>query len=164
MDKPQKDSIYLHAAIIIALLGLVYLLIQAIFILPIKEKEKDEAYRKISFEQIQKISKAQELYKLKFNRYTDSFDTLFAFLNSMKKMYDYNAVFNIPKDSQIIFDSLKYSPKTHSTYILIPDTTITLDTIFNKNKQIVGIQMGQKIIGKKLTIKCPDGYLTKKLE
>lgn len=158
MDKPQKDPIYIHAAIVLALAGLVYLLIQAIFILPVKEREKNEQYKLISQLQIENISKAQNLYKLKYSHYTDDFDTLFAFLQSMKKLYNYESIFTKSGNLPFVIDSMRFSPKTHSKFILLTDTTIILDTIFNKEKKIVAMMMGEKIIGKRLRIKCPDGY------
>ena len=54
-------------------------------------------------------------------------------------------------------DSLMFSPKTHTPFIVQIDTTTSIDTVINQRGKIIKVDTNI-VIGSVYVVECPDGY------
>lgn len=159
MSSAQKsEPAYIHIILILIIVGLTYLLIQVAILEPQRILEQERYWREESRLRMSNIKQLEILYKEKHGKYTDSFDSLF---NFFKKSSDLQAkadsLFRPLKHGQFVLDSLRWSPKSHTQYILQVDTTINADSVFTRTGRFLRIDT-TIIIGQTYYLECPDGY------
>lgn len=159
MSSAQKsEPAYIHIILILIIVGLTYLLIQVAILEPQRILEQERYWREESRLRMSNIKQLEILYKEKHGKYTDSFDSLF---NFFKKNPDLQAkvdsLFRPLKHGQFVLDSLRWSPKSHTQYILQVDTILNADSVFTKTGRFLRIDT-TIIIGQTYYLECPDGY------
>lgn len=159
MSSAQKsEPAYIHIILILIIVGLTYLLIQVAILEPQRILEQERYWREESRLRMSNIKQLEILYKEKHGKYTDNFDSLF---NFFKKSSDLQAkadsLFRPLKHGQFVLDSLRWSPKSHTQYILQVDTTINADSVFTRTGRFLRIDT-TIIIGQTYYLECPDGY------
>lgn len=154
----RKEPNYIHIILLLIAAGLVYLLIRVAILDPQSVLEQEKFFREESRLRMINIKEAEVLYKNKFGKFIDNFDSLFNFINTdtlVRAKRD--SIFVNLKSGTFVLDSLMYSPKSHSLYILQIDTTTTADTVVNQRGKFLRVDT-TTTIGNRYYLECPDGY------
>jgi hypothetical protein len=164
----KSEPWYIHAILYVIIAVLLYVLIRVAIIDPTSYIESENYFRSESQLRMDNIRQAQILWERENAQFTDNLDSLIFYIQTdttVKELMEgidtlTNRSTNPFKDlNSGIFsaDSLKYSPKSHSPYILQVDTTVTIDTVINRLGKIVKIDTST-VIGSLYRLECPDGY------
>jgi hypothetical protein len=154
----RKEPAYIHAILLLVAAGLVYLLIRVAILDPQNILEQEKFFKEESRLRMINIKEAEVLYKNKFGKFSDSFDSLFAFINTDETIQSKkDSIFLKLKSGTFIVDSLQYSPKSHSRYILQIDTSTSIDTVVTKGGKFLRVDT-TITIGNRYYLECPDGY------
>lgn len=166
MTKPE--SWYIQALLYFIIVILVVILLKIAIIDPTKVVEKEKYYRQESRLRMKNIKEAEILWNKKFGHFTGSLDSLINFVKT-DAMVDsiVNAVGSLSKkplnpfvpftSGQFTPDSLYRTPKSHHQYLLRVDTSISADTIYERNHHIKRID-SRTVIGNRYYLEDPDGY------
>lgn len=176
MDK-KSEPWYIHAGLYVIIAILAYILIRVAIIDPTDYIQKEKYYRTESQARMDNIRQAEILWEKQKDNYTDNLDSLIYFLKTDSTVHAVmtgvdtftnrstnpfedlaNVKFN-PESETFAPESLFYSPKSHSRYILQVDTTTSVDTVINKRGKIVRVDTNI-VIGSLYYVECPDGYGT----
>lgn len=154
----KSEPAYIHIILILIIVGLTYLLIQVAILEPQRAIEQEKYLKEESRLRMLNLKQLELLYKEKHGKYTDSFDSLF---NLFRKDPDIQAkvdsLFRPLKHGQFVLDSLRWSPKSHTEYVLKIDSTLITDSVFTKTGRFLRIDT-TVVIGELYYIECPDGY------
>lgn len=154
----RKEPAYIHIILLLIIVGLIYLLIQIAIIEPQRAVEQEEYFKQESRLRMLNLKQAEILYKEKFGKFTNNFDSLFNFLRNDEFVQSkLDSLFKKQKFGGFVIDSLRYSPKSHVEYILQIDSVAYGDSVFTKSGRFLRID-STIVIGTKYYIECPDGY------
>ena len=168
--KSKSDPWYIHTALYLVIAILTILLIKVAIIDP-RAYVATEKYNKTESRlRMDNIKEAEILWEKKKGKYTDNLDSLISFVkydpmvDSVKTAFDSLTMkianpFKPLSNGEFVPESLKYSPKTHSIYILQIDTSVVVDTVINRHGKITRIDT-TITLGTKYYLKDPDGYGT----
>lgn len=154
----KSEPAYFHIVLILIIVGLTYLLIQVAILEPQRILEQERYWKEESRLRMSNTKVLEILYKEKNGKYTDSFDSLFAlFRKDQNIQAKVDSLFKPLKHGNFTLDSLKWSPKSHTQYILKIDSTLSVDSVFTKAGKFLRIDT-TVIIGQIYYLECPDGY------
>ncbi len=158
MISTRKEPTYIHVILLLIAAGLIYLLIQVAIVEPSNIMELEKYYKAESRQRMINIKEAEVLYKNKFGKFTGSLDSLFNFINndpSVREKKD--SIFVNLKSGSFVLDSIRFSPKSHSQYLLQIDTSTSIDTVVNQRGKFLRVDT-TVVIGARYLLECPDGY------
>lgn len=154
----KSEPAYIHIILMLIIVGLTYLLIQVAILEPQQILEQERYFKEESRLRMQNIKQLEILYKEKFGKYTDSFDSLFAlYLKDPNIQSKTDSLFRVLKSGSFVLDSLRWSPKSHTPYILKVDSTLQADSVFTRTGRFLRID-STIVIGETYYLECPDGY------
>ncbi len=174
----KSDPWYVHAGLYAVIVGLVFLLIYVAILEPKQVTEMEKYYKNESRERMNNIRQAQILWEKKYESYTDNLDSLIHFIktdtgvvstvlgfdsitmrptNPFSELTTVEPFISDSGDTLFKFnpDSLFFSPKSHSRFIVKVDTTIDIDTVINRRGIIVKVDT-IVTIGQRYVIENPD--------
>jgi hypothetical protein len=166
----KSDPWYVHAGLYLVIAILSILLIKIAIIDPHEYVESEKFNKKESRLRMDNIKEAEILWERKNGNFTGDLDGLISFIKSdpyvdsvvntfdslMMKMAN---PFESLANGEFTPDSLKWSPKTHSQYILQIDTSIVIDTVINRRGKITRVDT-TITMGTRYYLEDPDGYGT----
>lgn len=170
MKPGSGDPWYLHAALYVVIAILTVILIKVAIIDPKEYMEAERYYKSESRLRMTNIKEAEILWQRKFGNFSGDLNGLVMFIKNDSYVDSViNGFDSLTRKSTNPFknltsgsftpDSLLYSPKTHSEYILQIDTTITADTVVNRKNVVIRID-SSVVFGTKYYLEDPDGYGT----
>jgi hypothetical protein len=174
----KSDPWYVHAALYVVIVGLIYLLIYVAIIEPTDVINRETYYKNESRARMDNIRQAQILWEEKYESYSDNLDSLIHFIrtdtsvantvlgfdsitmrstNPFVDLTDIEPFVNDSGDTIFSFnpDSLFISPKSHRRFIVQVDTTVDIDTVINRRGRIVKIDT-IVTTGQRYVIENPD--------
>ena len=178
--KTSKDPWYLHAALYVVIAILTLLLIKVAIIDPTDYVETEKVNKTESLLRMDNIRSAEILWQKKYGRFTPNLDSLVLFIKhspfvdsvvnafdslTMKSANPFKPLYsnkNIPDSlfwKDFTPDSLRWSVKTHRSFILQIDTSIAIDTVINRRGKITRID-SSIVYGNRYYLEDPDGYGT----
>ena len=161
---------YIHTALYVVIAILIYILIRVAIIDPAEHIKNENFYRSESQLRMDNIRQAQILWERSNKQYSDNLEQLISYVktdslvNSLIVGIDTltnrstNPFKNLTAGT-FNADSLFSSPKSHSRYIVMIDTTTTIDTVINRVGKMVRVDTNT-VIGSLYLVECPDGYGT----
>ena len=164
----KSEPWYIHAALYVVIAILVYILVRVAIIDPTDYMQKENYYKSESHLRMDNIRQAEILWEKQNKQYTDNLEMLISFIktdtNVQNLMTGIDTLTNRSTNpfkeltsGEFNADSLFFSPKTHSPYIVQVDTTTTIDTVINMRGKIVRVDTNT-VIGSLYYVECPDGY------
>lgn len=154
----KSEPAYIHIILILIIVGLTYLLIQVAILEPQRVLEQERYWKEESRLRMTNIKQLELLYKEKHGKYTDNFDSLFNFFRKSSDIQaKIDSLFRPLKSGQFVLDSLRWSPKSHTQYILKIDSTVSVDSVFTKSGRFLRLDT-VVTIGETYYLECPDGY------
>lgn len=164
----RTEPWYYHVPLWIIIAVLAYLLIQVAIVEPQEIMKMERYYKAESRARMSNLRQAEILWEKKFGRYTDNLDSLIKYVSTdsavIKMMTEIDTITKRSKNpfeplvsGDLVFDSLYFSPKSHSYYILKVDTSQSIDTVINRYGKLVSIDT-TITIGTRYLLECPDGY------
>lgn len=161
---------YIHAILYVVIAVLLVVLIKVAIIDPADHIEKEQYYRSESQLRMDNIRQAQILWQKNNEKFTDNLSELISYVKNDSTVQQLIVGFDtLTKRSTNPFkplttgmftpDSLMFSPKSHTSYTLQIDTTVTIDTVINRRGKIVRVDTTTEI-GSLYYLECPDGYGT----
>jgi len=168
--KSQSDPWYLHAALYLVIAILTIILIKIAIIDPHEYVASERYNRTESRLRMDNIKEAQILWQKKNGNYVGSIDELISFIkfdpyvDSVTHTFDSLMMkianpFTPLSSGEFTPDSLKFTPKTHTPYILQIDTSVAVDTVINRRGNITRIDT-TITFGTRYYLEDPDGYGT----
>jgi hypothetical protein len=166
----KSDPWYVHAALYLVIAILTIILIKIAIIDP-HEYVKSEKYNKAESRlRMDNIKEAQILWERKKGNYTGNLDELIhfikfdSFVDSLIHSFDSLTMkianpFEPLTHGEFIADSLKFTPKSHSIYLLQIDTSVVVDTVIDRRGKITRID-SSVTFGTRYYLEDPDGYGT----
>jgi len=166
----KSDPWYLHAAMYAIIVILIGLLVKVAIIDPTKVVQEEKFYRLESRERMDNLKEAEILWFNKHNQFTDNLDALINFVkndpyvDSMVTGYDSVAKrssnpFTKLSHGEFTPDSLYRTPKSGKLYIVKIDTSLSVDTVVNRQGKVLRLD-STVVIGSRYYIEDPDGYGT----
>ncbi len=164
----KSDPWYIHAGLYLVIAILTVLLVKVAIIDP-HEYVKTEKYNKTESRiRMTNLKEAEMLWERKYEDYTGNLDTLIQFIKSDPYVDSVVNAFDslIMKPANpfkpllsgaFVPESLKWTPKSHSVYILKIDTAIVIDTVINRRGKITRIDT-TITFGTRYYLEDPDGY------
>jgi len=164
----KSEPWYIHAALYVVIAILLYVLIRVAIIDPTEYIESENYNRSESQLRMDNIRQAQILWEKDNEKFSDNLNDLVSFIKMDSTVNELmvgvdsltNRSTNPFKNlNSGIFepDSLLFSPKSHSKYILKVDTSVTIDTVINRLGKIVKVDTAT-IMGSLYLLECPDSY------
>jgi hypothetical protein len=164
----KSDPWYIHAALYLVIAILTVLLVKVAIIDPHEYVTIEKYNKKESRLRMENIKEAEILWERKNGNYAGNLDSLIQFIkydpyvDSVVNSFD--SLIMKPADpfkplshGEFVPESLKWSPKSHSVYILQIDTAIVVDTVINRRGKIVRIDT-TITFGTRYYLEDPDGY------
>ena len=167
MDK-KSDPWYLHAGLYLVIAILTVLLVKVAIIDP-HDYVVTEKYNKTESRlRMTNLKEAQILWEKKYNKYSGNIDTLIEFIkfdpfvDSIVNAFDSLVMkpanpFKPLLSREFVPDSLKWTPKSHSEYVLKIDTATIIDTVINRRGKITRVDT-TITYGTRYYIEDTDGY------
>jgi len=166
----RSEPWYIHTALYVVIAILIFILIKVAIIDPTEYIESENYYRSESQLRMDNIRQAQILWERTNNQYSDTLEQLISFIktdslvNSLIVGIDSltnrsTNPFKELSNQTFLADSLLFSPRSHTKYILKVDTTTTIDTVINMRGKFVRVDTNT-VIGSLYLVECPDGYGT----
>ncbi|NOX16856.1 MAG: hypothetical protein GXO87_01045 [Chlorobi bacterium] len=164
----KSEPWYIHAALIVVILILSYILLRVAIIDPGEYVKKEKYFKTESRARMDNLRQAEILYNKKFERFCGNLDTLINYVRTdssvLALMTGVDTLTGRPSNpfkplvsGEFNFDSLFHSPKSLARYILEVDTSMQVDTVVNRRGKITSIDTTY-LIGTKYYIEGPDGY------
>ncbi|MFA7288749.1 MAG: hypothetical protein WC055_07690 [Melioribacteraceae bacterium] len=164
----KSESWYLHAGLYAVILVLIYVLIRVAIIEPTEVVENEKYFKAESRARMLNLREGEKLWFNKYNRFTDSMDSLVNFLKTdpsvQKAITGTDSItgkstntFVSLKNGEQLWDSLFKSPKSGMAYIIKVDTSKSADTIIDRRGKVIKVD-SNTVIGKRYVVECPDGY------
>jgi len=168
--KQKSEPWYIHVGLSLVIVILGYILVQVVFVQPKEEIDLMNYYTNESHLRMDGLRQAEILWNKNKGRFTDNLDSLIDFIendtNVIKVVNGWDSTRNKSTNpfkslTSGVFnhDSLFFSPKTHSRYILKVDTNVNYDSVVDRRGRLKKIDT-VITIGKRYYIECPDGYGT----
>lgn len=168
--RKKSEPWYIHAGLYVVIAILIIVLVKVAIIDPTDYIHQENYSRSESQLRMDNIRQAQILWERENESFTDNLDDLVNFVKSDSTVQALmvgidtltNRSTNPFKNLTIgtfEADSLIFSPKSHSKYLMKVDTTVSIDTVINRRGKIVKIDTNT-VIGSLYYLECPDGYGT----
>ena len=166
----QTDPWYVHAGLYLVIAILTVLLVKIAIIDPHDYVETEKYNKKESRLRMTNLKEAQMLWERKYDNYSGNIDALIEFIKSdlfvdsivnafdsliMKPANPFKPLLS----GKFVPDSLKWSPKSHSVYILQIDTAVVIDTVINRRGKITRVDT-TITFGTRYYLEDLDGYGT----
>ncbi|MCF8241286.1 MAG: hypothetical protein K9J16_07855 [Melioribacteraceae bacterium] len=168
---PRKsEPWYIHAVLYTIIVVLAYVLLQVAIINPSEVVEREKYFKEETRLRMANIREAEILWEKKHGQFTDNLDSLVYFVKNdttvEKIITGFDTLtqrstnpFKNLKHGEFNPDSLFYTPKSGSRFILKIDTTTSMDTILFSNGRIKAIDT-LIVMGDRYLLEDPDGYGT----
>jgi hypothetical protein len=164
----KSDPWYIHAALYLVIAILTVLLVKVAIIDPHEYVTIEKYNKNESRLRMENIKEAEILWERKYGNYAGNLDTLIAFIqydpyvDSVVNSFDSLIMkpanpFKPLTHGEFVPESLKWTPKSHSVYILKIDTAVVLDTVINRRGKITRIDT-TITFGTRYYLEDPDGY------
>ena len=168
--KASSDPWYVHAALYLVIAILTILLIKIAIIDPGKYVASEKYNKTESRLRMDNIKEAEILWQKKNGTFVGNLDELINFIkhdpyvDSVIHSFDSLMMkianpFKPLSNGEFTPDSLKWSPKSHTPYVLLIDTSVSVDTFINRRGKITHID-STVTFGSRYFLKDPDGYGT----
>lgn len=164
-SKLNQEPWYIHGILYAVIIVLSYILIRVAIIEPEKVLQDEKYYKEEGRLRMTNLKEAQILWEQKHGSFTDNLDSLIAFISSPYVQKIRSSVDSISKKSKDPFkpltsgeftpESLYFSPKSHSRFIVQIDTSVSKDTVIDRTGRILKID-SSRVIGKRYVIQSPD--------
>lgn len=166
----KTDPWYIHAGLYVVIAILTILLVKVAIIDPTDYVETEKANKTETRLRMYNIKEAEILWQKKYGKFTGNLDSLIlfvkndAFVDSVVNAFDSLTMksanpFKPLANDEFNPDSLRWSSKTHSPFILQIDTSTIVDTVINRLGKITRID-STIVYGTKYYLEDPDGYGT----
>ncbi|MGB5848752.1 MAG: hypothetical protein WBH40_09710 [Ignavibacteriaceae bacterium] len=164
----KSDPWYIHAGLYLVIAVLTVLLVKVAIIDPHEYVEAEKYNKTESRLRMANIKEAQILWEKKYNNYSGNLDALIDFIKSdpfvdsvvnafdsliMKPANPFKSLLS----GEFVPESLKWTPKSHSVYVLQIDTAIVIDTVINRRGKITRIDTTISF-GTRYYLEDLDGY------
>ena len=167
MDK-KSDPWYIHAGLYLIIAILTILLVKVAIIDPHEYVKSEKYYRTESRLRMTNLKEAQILWEKKYKNYSGNIDTLIEFIkidpfvDSVVNAFDSLIMkpanpFKPLLGGEFVPDSLKWTPKSHSEYVLQIDTATVIDTVINRRGKITRVDT-TITYGTRYYLEDVDGY------
>jgi hypothetical protein len=164
----KSDPWYVHAGLYLVIAILTVLLIKVAIIDPHEYVETEKYFKTESRLRMTNLKEAQMLWEKKYNKYSGNIDTLIEFIkfdpfvDSVVNTFDSLIMkpanpFKPLLSGEFVPDSLKWTPKSHSEYVLQIDTATVVDTVINRRGKITRIDT-TITYGTRYYLEDVDGY------
>ena len=168
--KTKSDLWYIHAALYLVIAILTILLIKVAIIDPKDYVATEKFNKKETRLRMDNIKEAEILWQRKNGNFTDNLDDLILFVksdpyvDSVITTFDSLTMkianpFKPLSHGEFTPDSLKWTSKTHSQFILQIDTSVAVDTVIDRRGKIKRIDT-TVVLGSRYFLEDPDGYGT----
>ncbi len=166
----KSESWYFHAAMYVIIVILIGVLIKVAIIDPKEIVQEEKYYRLESRLRMDNLKEAEILWFNKYSRFTNDLDSLVNFVKSDPYVDSiingYDSIARRPSNpfdklshGEFTPDSLKHTPKSLAAYILQIDTSLSVDTVVNRQGKVLRLD-SSVVIGARYYIEDPDGYGT----
>ena len=166
----KSDPWYIHAGLYLVIAILTVLLVKVAIIDPHEYVESEKYYKTESRLRMTNLKEAQMLWEKKYSNYSGNIDTLIEFIkldpfvDSVVNAFDSLVMkpanpFKPLISGEFVPDSLKWTPKSHSVYVLQIDTATVIDTVINRRGKITRID-SSITFGTRYYLEDLDGYGT----
>jgi len=166
----KTDPWYIHAGLYLVIAILTVFLVKVAIIDPHEYVETEKYNKKESRLRMTNLKEAQILWQRKNGNYTGNLDALIEFIksdpyvDSVVNTFDSLIMkianpFNPLISGEFVPDSLKWTPKSHTVYVLQIDTSVTIDTVINRRGKITRVDT-TIILGTRYYLEDVDGYGT----
>jgi len=166
----KKDPCYLHAGLYVVMAILVLILKKVAIIDPTDYVETEKANKTETRLRMDNIKEAEILWQKKYGRFTPNLDSLILFIkyspfvDSVVNAFDSLTMksanpFKKLSNGEFTPDSLQWSSKTHTPFILQIDTSVAVDTVINRRGKITRID-SSIVYGNRYYLEDPNGYGT----
>ena len=167
MDK-KSDPWYIHAGLYLIIAILTILLVKVAIIDPHEYVKSEKYYKTESRLRMTNLKEAQILWEKKYKNYSGNIDTLIEFIkidpfvDSVVNTFDSLIMkpanpFKPLLSGEFVPDSLKWTPKSHSEYVLQIDTATVIDTVINRRGKITRVDT-TITYGTRYYLEDVDGY------
>ena len=167
MDK-KSDPWYIHAGLYLIIAILTILLVKVAIIDPHEYVVSEKYYKTESRLRMTNLKEAQILWEKKYSNYSGNIDTLIEFIkldpfvDSVVNAFDSLIMkpanpFKQLLSGEFVPDSLKWTPKSHSEYVLQIDTATVVDTVINRRGKITRVDT-TITYGTRYYLEDVDGY------
>ncbi len=164
----QTDPWYIHTGLYLVIAILTVLLVKVAIIDPHEYVETEKYNKKESRLRMTNLKEAQILWQRKNGNYTGNLDALIEFIksdpyvDSVVNAFDSLIMkpanpFKPLSSGEFVPDSLKWTPKSHSVYVLQIDTAVAIDTVINRRGKITRVDT-TIIFGTRYYLEDVDGY------
>ncbi len=166
----KTDPWYVHAGLYLVIAILTVLLVKVAIIDPHDYVESEKYYKTESRLRMTNLKEAQILWERKNGNYSGNLDALIEFIisdpyvDSVVNAFDSLIMkianpFKPLSNGDFVPDSLKWSPKSHSVYVLQIDTAVVIDTVINRRGKITRVDTSITF-GTRYYLEDLDGYGT----
>jgi len=166
----KTDPWYVHAGLYLVIAILTILLVKVAIIDPHDYVESEKYYKTESRLRMTNLKEAQILWERKNGNYSGNLDALIEFIisdpyvDSVVNAFDSLIMkpanpFESLSNGEFVPDSLKWSPKSHSVYVLQIDTAVVIDTVINRRGKITRVDTTINF-GTRYYLEDLDGYGT----
>lgn len=166
----KTDPWYVHAGLYFVIAILTVLLVKIAIIDPHDYVESEKYYKTESRLRMTNLKEAQILWERKNGNYSGNLDALIEFIisdpyvDSVVNAFDSLIMkianpFKPLSNGKFVPDSLKWSPKSHSVYVLQIDTAVVIDTVINRRGKITRVDT-TITFGTRYYLEDLDGYGT----
>jgi hypothetical protein len=170
MKSRAGDPLYIHIILYSVIAILTVILIKVAILDPREVVAFEKFNRTESRLRMDNIKEAQILWEKKNGNFTDNLNGLIGFIkddpfvDSIVNAFDSLTMksanpFSSLSHGEFTPESLMYSPKTHSMYILQIDTSISIDTTVNRRGKVIRVDTNVTL-GSRYYLEDPDGYGT----
>ncbi len=164
----KTDPWYVHAGLYLVIAVLTVLLVKIAIIDPHDYVVTEKYNKKESRLRMTNLKEAQMLWERKNGNYSGNLDALIEFIisdpyvDSVVNAFDSLIMkpanpFKPLISGQFVADSLRWTPKSHSVYVLQIDTAIVIDTVINRRGKITRVDTSITF-GTRYYIEDIDGY------
>lgn len=161
----KSEPWYIHGILYAIIFILAYVLVRVAIIEPSDMLEKEQYYKEEGRARMMNLKEAQILWQQKKGSFTDNLDSLINFISSpyvQKVRSQVDSISNKSKDpfkaltsGDFVAESLFFSPKTHTRFIVQIDTSVARDTVIDRTGRIVKVD-SSRVIGGRYVIQNPD--------
>lgn len=162
----KSEPWYIHAALYVIIIVLVYILIRVAIIEPSTVLETENYFKEESRLRMTNLREAEILWQKKYGKFTDNLDSLIYFIKNDASVANVISGFDTLtkkptnpfrnlSSGEFSADSLFYSPKSGQKFIVKIDTTVDVDTVINRRGVIVKID-STIVMGQRYVIENPD--------
>ncbi len=170
MKSRAGDPLYVHILLYVVIAILTVILIKVAILDPKEVVAFEKFNRKESRLRMDNIKEAQILFEKKNGNFTDDLKGLITFIkddpfvDSVVNAFDSLTMksanpFHALSHGEFTPESLLFSPKSRSMYVLQIDTSVSIDTTVNRRGVVIRVDT-TVTLGTRYFLEDPDGYGT----